>query len=148
MFVGVFSSDVYVEFGVESGRRSEVKVGKFEGSNSEGRTVRTVDEVENSAGSADKEEEDEDDENEPETESATASTAGTAVVGLRTVGRTGCAVELGFCCRKSWVVGGGAVGVRDGFGSRVYTICHGVCVFLGKLMLSVNERRFLSLCYK
>lgn len=52
MFVGVFSGDVYVEFGVESGRRSEVKVGKFEGSDGEGRTVGTIDEIENGAGGA------------------------------------------------------------------------------------------------
>jgi hypothetical protein len=56
------------------------------------------------------------------------------VMRLRTVGRTGGTVELSFCSWERWVSGGDTVtvAVGGGFGGRVDTICHGVCVCFGE----------------
>ncbi|KAF7814140.1 LOB domain-containing protein 22 [Senna tora] len=86
--------------------------------------------VENSAGDTDEEEEDENDENEPEAEGTAPSAAAPAVVGLWTVGGSGCSIELGFGGRECRVsrttVGGGAVG--RGLGRRVDPICHDISI--------------------
>ncbi|CAK8560323.1 unnamed protein product [Lathyrus sativus] len=85
------------------GGKSEIKLrgGEFKGGDGKGRTLGVVEEVDDGASGAEEEEEEDEDENKPATNGATPITVATGtVVGLRTVGWAGGAVELRFCCRE------------------------------------------------